>query len=105
MEGVINVPTSSTLQASEYDYVVIGGGTAGSVVACRLAQTTNARILVLEAGDNHLDDPRINIPAGWSAVLGSEVDWSFKTTPQVIMSSMSNSMCRMTDYMAKNRWN
>ena len=79
----MDVSTFSTLQSTEYDYVTIGGGTAGLVVACRLAEATDTRILVLEAGDNHLADPQINIPAGWSAVLGSEIDWSFKTTPQV----------------------
>ena len=73
-----------TWHTDEYDYIIVGGGTAGLVVACRLAEVTNYRVLVLEAGGNHIEDPRINIPAGWSAVLGSEVDWSFKTASQVI---------------------
>ena len=79
----MDVSTFSTLQSTEYAYVIIGGGTAGLVVACRLAEATDTHILVLEAGDNHLADLRIKIPAGWSAVLGSEVDWSLETTPQV----------------------
>ena len=69
----MDVSTFSTLQSTEYGYVIIGGGTAGLVVACRLAEATDTRILVLEAGDNHQAEPRINIPAGLSAVLGSEV--------------------------------
>lgn len=80
---------SQPCQRPNMTIFIVGGGTAGLVVACRVAEATKARILVLEAGDNHLADPRINIPAGWSGVLGSEVDWSFKTTPQASKSSLS----------------
>ena len=71
------------LDAEDYDYVIVGGGTAGLVVASRLSEDDEVKVLVLEAGDNHLTDPRINTPAGWSTVLGSEVDWSFETSAQV----------------------
>lgn len=75
---------SPTWHTDEYDYIIVGGGTAGLVVGCRLAEVSGYRVLVLEAGGNHIEDPRINIPAGWSAVLGSEVDWNFRTASQVI---------------------
>lgn len=76
--------TSSTLSASEYDFIVVGGGTSGLVVAARLTEDPNVQVLVLEAGQDHLADPRVNIPAMWAAALGSELDWQFVTTPQVI---------------------
>ncbi|KAF7503661.1 hypothetical protein GJ744_003390 [Endocarpon pusillum] len=74
--------THSKLPANQYDFVFVSGGTAGLVVACRLSENPEFQVLVLEAGNNHLDNARINIPAGWSAVLGSNIDWAFETSPQ-----------------------
>lgn len=81
----MDASTSVSLLSADYDYVVVGGGTAGLVVGCRLSEDDHVRVIVLEAGNNHLTDPRINTPAGWSSVLGSEVDWSFKTSAQVML--------------------
>ncbi|KAI0012137.1 putative GMC oxidoreductase [Xylariaceae sp. FL0662B] len=66
----------------EYDFIIIGGGTAGLVVATRLTENPSVSVLVLEAGGNALQDPRVAIPAMWSAVLGTELDWDFITVPQ-----------------------
>lgn len=67
----------------DYDFVVIGGGTAGLVVASRLSEDHSASILVLEAGADLTADPRANIPIFYAALLGSEADWAFRTEPQV----------------------
>lgn len=67
----------------EADYVIVGGGTAGLVLAARLSEDPAKRIVVLEAGKNLLDDPRVQIPALWTTLMGSEADWQFKTVPQV----------------------
>ena len=82
--NIMAASTSSTLPASEYDFIVVGGGTSGLVVAARLTEDPNVQVLVLEAGQDHLADPRVNIPAMWAAAVGSELDWQFVTTPQVI---------------------
>ncbi|KAI0383488.1 putative GMC oxidoreductase [Hypomontagnella monticulosa] len=64
------------------DYIVVGGGTSGLVVANRLSENPDVKVLVLEAGKDTSADPRVNIPALWTSLMGTEVDWQFKTVPQ-----------------------
>ncbi|RYP86632.1 hypothetical protein DL769_000700 [Monosporascus sp. CRB-8-3] len=66
----------------EYDFVIISGGTAGLVVATGLTENVDVSALVPEAVENALQDPRIDIPAMWSAVFGTDLDWDFMAMPQ-----------------------
>lgn len=69
--------------AKSYDYVIIGGGTAGLVVAARLSEDPNVSVAVLEAGENRLNDPLIDGPNTFTQLWGKpEYDWSFRTVPQ-----------------------
>lgn len=68
---------------SKYDYIVIGGGTSGLVVASRLTEDSNTNVLVLEAGDDHSAHPQVQTPGFWPANIGSpDRDWSYTTVPQ-----------------------
>src|ERR1700754_601845 len=63
------------------DYIVVGTGSAGSVLANRLSADPAASVVVLEAGPR--DKNRfIRIPAAFSKLFRSEVDWDYLTEPQ-----------------------
>src|SRR5487761_109337 len=65
-----------------FDYVIVGGGTAGCVLAARLSEDPGTRVCVLEAGppDHH---PFIHVPALVGAAIAlSAINWRFTTAPQ-----------------------
>lgn len=65
----------------EADYVVVGTGSAGSVVAARLSEDPSVQVVALEAGP-HDKDKFIRIPAGFVKLFRSPVDWDYLTEPQ-----------------------
>lgn len=68
--------------SQDFTHIVVGGGTAGLVVAHRLSEASDARVGVLEAGSSAIDDPRIKVPGRFGEALGTELDWQFETTEQ-----------------------
>jgi choline dehydrogenase len=72
---------SSGMGMQTYDFVVVGGGSAGCVVASRLTEHQHVRVLVLEAGDARGPDA-MKVPALWPTLIGTNVDWGSQTVPQ-----------------------
>ncbi|KAG0229880.1 hypothetical protein B0O80DRAFT_34240 [Mortierella sp. GBAus27b] len=66
---------------THYDYIVLGGGTAGCVLASRLSEDPNINVLVLEAG--YTDDISASMtPAMSTTLYRTEADWNLRTVPQ-----------------------
>ncbi len=71
---------------TQYDYIVIGAGSAGCVVANRLTENSETTVLLLEAG-NPDTKPEIQIPRECINLLDSEVDWGYFSEPEPYLNS------------------
>ncbi|EME41797.1 hypothetical protein DOTSEDRAFT_177153 [Dothistroma septosporum NZE10] len=76
-KGEVSIEDLKT--ARSYDYVVIGGGTAGCVLANRLTEDPNTTVLVVEAGHSDLKQIFSRIPAGFGRLFSTAADWAFYT--------------------------
>lgn len=64
----------------DYDFIVVGSGTAGSIVAARLSEVSHWKVLVLEAGDYGNDFT--DIPGMNGYIAKTKYNWGYKTTQQ-----------------------
>ena len=78
---------------ASFDYVIVGGGTAGLTLATRLAANTSLNIAVIEAGGFYeADAGNVSVVPGYDAFFASTspsdlnplIDWGFVTTPQTV---------------------
>src|SRR4051794_20205649 len=64
-----------------YDYIIIGAGSAGCVLANRLTEDAHVSVLLLEAGGPD-EREEIHIPAAFPSLFRTECDWAYTTEPQ-----------------------
>jgi choline dehydrogenase len=78
-EGIVMMRPSDTLA---HDYVIVGGGSAGSVVAARLAAALPAAsVLLIEAGSDGRGVAQIVDPPQWAKLDGTTLDWGYRYSP------------------------
>ena len=72
-----------------FDYIIIGAGSAGCVLANRLTENPNNKVLLIEAGGND-SYPWIHIPVGYYKTMHNpKTDWCYKTEPDETMENRS----------------
>ena len=64
-----------------YDYVIVGAGSAGCVLAARLSEDPEVSVLLLEAGPPDSDE-NLHVPLGYLKLARTEVDWDYSTAPE-----------------------
>jgi len=72
---------NETTMLSQYDYIIVGAGSGGCVVARRLVDNTDANILILEAGDGNAEVETIENPLRWLENIGSVHDYFYPYQP------------------------
>jgi choline dehydrogenase len=74
--------SAENLLKQTWDHVIVGGGSAGCVLARRLSEDAGRRVLLLEAGGD-VHDPMIAAPPAWPTLQGGAYDWKYHSVPQV----------------------
>ncbi|XP_076249226.1 glucose dehydrogenase [FAD, quinone]-like [Calliopsis andreniformis] len=75
-------PTNARQLLRTYDFIVVGGGSAGAVVASRLSEISNWTVLLLEAGSDENEISDIPLLASYTQL--SEFDWKYQTSPPTV---------------------
>nr|VWO94911.1 Alcohol oxidase [Ganoderma boninense] len=76
------LPSGAPEEQYAYDYIIVGGGTAGCVLAARLSENPGVKVLLIEAGKNFYTALPTKIPFSFHEIFGTDLDWGTHTVPQ-----------------------
>ncbi|EOD49988.1 putative glucose oxidase protein [Neofusicoccum parvum UCRNP2] len=87
--STVALPTTAE---DRFDYVIVGGGTSGLVVAHRLSELADVTVAVIEAGDSVYDNPNVTNVDGFGLALGTQIDWAYESAPQTYANGKSQTL-------------
>ncbi|KAI8772816.1 alcohol dehydrogenase [acceptor] [Biomphalaria glabrata] len=93
-----NILQSTVKLNGTYDYIIVGGGTAGCVLAGRLSEDPDVTVLLLEAGPDDTGNTLINIPLLAGLIWRTPLDWEYYSeasseTMKQLRNGVSSSIC------------
>lgn len=66
----------------EFDFIIVGGGTAGLTLANRLTEFPHVTVAVIEAGGEVINNPNVTDPNSFTVALGTAIDWQYESVNQ-----------------------
>lgn len=79
---LVSATTPTHPHLDEYDFIIVGGGTAGLTVANRLSELPNVNVAVIEAGGEVFNNPNVTNVDDFTLALGTPIDWQYTSTNQ-----------------------
>ncbi|KAJ9617000.1 hypothetical protein H2200_000721 [Cladophialophora chaetospira] len=80
---ILSRQEAQQLNSTSFDYIILGGGTAGLVLANRLSSDPNTTVLVVEAGDFERNNPNVTATTALGLAKNTDVDWQYVSAPQI----------------------
>lgn len=80
--AAVAVAATTAANQTAYDYIIVGGGTSGLVVANRLSEDSSVSVLVIEAGASVLDNTNVTDVDGYGLAFGTDIDWQYQSVNQ-----------------------
>lgn len=79
---VLAAPSALHNITKDYDFLVVGGGTSGLVIANRLSEDPTVSVAIIEAGGSVFDNENVTSISGYGKAFGTDIDWAYQSEAQ-----------------------